>query len=60
MTKAQMIHDIMTVLELDNPNISTGEKYAIRRRLQSLNETLVRREWREKVPEDMQYANYEY
>lgn len=53
MSKESMIKDIMTALECTNPLMSNGERYSIRRRLQSMNENLVRREWREKIPEEM-------
>lgn len=56
MTKASMIRDIMHSMELERPEMTAGERYDLKRRLQSSKEVIVRRTWYEIVPEEMQYA----
>lgn len=56
MTKASMIRDIMYTVEIEHPEMTASERYDFKRRLQAAKEAIVRRTWRETVPEEMQYA----
>lgn len=55
MKKPQMIKDIMRIVEMTRPDLTKNQRDEYRRKLNSLTEPAVRREWRNTIPEDMQY-----
>ena len=59
-SKNTMVRDIMTALEIVQPDMTTAARAEYRRHLQSLDQYAVKREWREKIPEDIRYMMEEH